>query len=47
MSTNVDYCGVVFLLRQLVEAGHCTIMEANRIADRIAQQTGAAIMISL
>ena len=47
MSTNVDYYGVVFLLRQLVEAGYCTIMEADRIADRIAQQTGAAIMISL
>lgn len=47
MNANVDYCGVIILLRQLVEAGHCTIKEANRIAARIAGQTGADVILSL
>ena len=47
MSTNVDFCGVVFLLKALVEAGYCTMKEANRIAARIGEQTGAGIILSL
>lgn len=47
MNANVDYCGVIILLRQLVEAGLCTITEANRIAVRIASQTGANVILSL
>ena len=47
MSTNVDYCGVIFLLKQLVDAGYCTTKEANRIASRIGEQTGAGIILSL
>lgn len=41
------YCGVVNLLRCLVARGYCTIMEANRIAARIAGQTGADVILSL
>ena len=47
MSTNVDFCGVIFLLKQLVEAGYCTMKEANRIASRIGEQTGADMILSL
>jgi hypothetical protein len=47
MSVNVNYCGVILLLRQLVEAGNCTVNEANRIAARIAKQTGAEIILSV
>ena len=44
MSKIADYCGVVLLLRQLVEAGHCTSKEAARIAARIARQSRALRM---
>ena len=47
MSVNVNYCGVILLLRQLVEAGHCSMNEADRIATRIAKQTGADIILSV
>ena len=47
MNVNVNYCGVILLLRKLVESGHCTKKEANRIAARIAKQTGAAIILSI
>lgn len=47
MDVNVNYCGIVLLLRQLVAAGCCTKKEAARIADRIAKQTGADIIFSL
>lgn len=47
MNANVDYCGVVNLLRSLVATGYCTIKEANRIAVRIAGQTGADVILSL
>ena len=38
MNTNVNYCGVIILLRQLVASGYCTKKEAGRIAARIAKQ---------
>ena len=47
MNPNVNYCGIVLLLRQLVAAGCCTKKEAARIADRIAKKTGADIIFSL
>ena len=47
MSVNARYCSAVLLLRQLVEAGNCTVNEANRIAARIAKQTGAEIILSV
>lgn len=47
MNANVNYCGIVLLLRQLVQSGCCTKKEANRIAARIAIQTGADIILSI
>lgn len=42
---NVDYCGVMNLLRYLVSHGICTQREANKIASRIAAQYGTNIII--
>lgn len=47
MNANVNYCGVIILLRKLVSSGHSTKKEAGRIAVRIAKQTGADIILSI
>ncbi len=47
VNKNVDYCGILLLLRQLVAAGAFTYTEAKRIAARIAQKAGADVLISL
>ena len=47
MNANVNFCGVIVLLRKLVASGHCTKKEANRIAARIAKQAGADIILSI
>ena len=47
MSVNANYCGAVILLRQLVEAGHCTKKEATKIAALIARQTGVNIELPI
>ncbi len=47
MNANVNYCGVIILLRKLVASGHCTKKEVGRIAARIAKQTGADIILSI
>lgn len=47
MNANVDYCGILNLLRQLVDKGACTYTEATDIAAEIARQTGADIIIRL
>ena len=47
MNANVNYCGVILLLRKLVASGYCTKKEASRIAVRIAKQTGADIILSI
>ena len=47
MHANINYCSVIILLRKLVASGHCTKKEANRIAARIAKQTGADIILSI
>ena len=47
MNANVNYCGVVILLRQLVAVGHCTKKEAGRIAARVAKKTGADLILSI
>lgn len=36
--TNIDYCGIVNLLRQLVEKDLLTRQEARKIAARIAAE---------
>ena len=46
-NANVDYCGVVNLLRDLIKRGICTKTEAKKIAAQIAVQYGADIIISL
>lgn len=47
MNPNVDFCGVIQLLRQLVERGHYTVNEATRIAARIAVLKKVDIIISV
>lgn len=42
-NANIDYCGIRNLLRLLSEHGF-TEKELKRIADRIAQKTGADII---
>ena len=47
MNPNVDFCGVIQLLRQLVERGHCTVNKATKIAARIAVYNKVDIIISV
>ena len=47
MNPNVDFCGVIQLLRQLVERGYCTANEATKIAARIAVHNKVDIIISV
>ena len=42
-NANIDYCGIRNLLRLLLDQGF-TEKELKRIADRIAQKTGADII---
>ena len=43
---NIDCCGIAQLLRGLVAQSRITEQEARRILSRIANQTGADIVIS-
>jgi len=43
---NIDYCGILVLLRHLNEIGTITDSELERIAARIAAQIQADIVIS-
>lgn len=45
--TNVDYCGIVNLLRQLVEKDLLTKQEAKKIAARIAAEDQIDIVLFL
>ena len=40
MNPNIDYCGVLNLLRQLVAAGASTNTEAKQIARKVARNRG-------
>lgn len=42
-NANIDYCGMVILLRHLVQHGICTRKEAGKIASRIASQNGVEV----
>lgn len=44
-SANLDYCGMVNLIKALVEANACTRDEAQKIASRIASRIGADILL--
>ncbi len=46
-SEEIDYCGIIILLRQLVQAGKCSRAEAKNIAHRIAAQSGATLIFPL
>lgn len=45
MIANVDFVGVVYLLRCLVRRGGIGQIEAEKIARRVARQLGATIDI--
>lgn len=45
MNANVNYIGILKLLRQLVDAGAITMAEGKKIAQHIATKTGANIVI--
>ena len=45
MNVNIDYLGILELLRQLEEQGVITRTESKKIAGHIAQKTGANIVI--
>ncbi len=45
MNANINYVGILNLLRQLVEKGAITKAESQKIARHIAIKTGANIVI--
>ena len=45
MNVNIDYIGILNLLRRLVENGVITKAESKKIAGHIAVKTGANIVI--
>lgn len=47
MNLTVEYCGILCLLRRLIDADAFTYPEAKRIAARIARQSGIEPLISL
>ena len=47
MNVNVDQWGIVQMLRQLVEKKIITAKEGKRIAERIAAESGASIILSI
>ena len=47
MDQNINYYGIIILLRQLRESGSFSEKELRRVAARIAADSGADIMISL
>lgn len=46
-NANVDYCGVIILIRALVQAGSITKKEARQIAARVAACYGATIILDV
>ena len=46
-NANIDYCGIVTLLRTMLKQKLCTETEAKRIAARLAVQYGADIIIAI
>ena len=46
-SKEIDYCGIIILLRHLVQAGKCTYGEAKNIAQRISAQFGTTLIFPL
>lgn len=46
MNKNIDYVGMVNLLRRLQNAGLVSRKEARRIAARLRTETGADVIFS-
>ena len=44
---NLNYCGIIILIRQLIQKGICTKQEAKKIASRIAAQNHVDIILFL
>lgn len=47
MDPNINFCGIVILLRVLRDEGILTEKEAWAIVVRIAVETGATVQVSL
>ncbi len=47
MNSNLDMCGIVLMLRQLVQKGTITLQEGQKIASKIAYEKGATIILSV
>ena len=47
MNTRIDYCGVILLLRNLLSSGAFSRQEIEKIARRVAAESGADLIISL
>ena len=46
-NANLDFCGIVNLIKALEDANACTKEEAKKVARRIASKIGADIILSL
>lgn len=46
-SANLDFCGIINLIKALIEANACTEEEAKKVARRIASKLGADIILSI
>lgn len=46
-NANIDFCGIVKLLRYLVAQGHCTKKEAQKLSEHIAAKLGADIILNI
>ena len=44
-NVDIDYCGIIILLRQLLQSGKCTEKEVRKIAARIAARNGVSIIV--
>ncbi len=47
MNTRIDYFGVILLLRNLLLSGAFSHQEIEKIARRVAVESGADLIISL
>lgn len=44
-NVNIDYCGIITLLKNLVRIGKCTEKEAKKIAGYLSVQDGVEIIL--
>jgi len=47
MNTRIDCCGMIVLLRALLSSGAFSHQEIEKIARRVAAESGADLIISL